>query len=219
MARLARVVIPGVPHHVIQRGNRRQRTFWKDGDYREYLRLMAAFCKAEKVQVWSYCLMPNHVHLIAVPKKAESFHRAIGEAHRRYTRFINFQKKWRGYLWQGRFSSYPLDDPDLYEAGRYVEHNPVVAKLVKVAWCYRWSSARAPIEGEDDEWIRVSGLLSRVEDWKSYLQEGVEKKFVRAFERHERTGRPLGDLRFLRRLERTTGQALVPKSPGRPPKK
>ena len=171
---MARVVIAGVPHHVIQRGNRRQRTFWKDGDYREYLRLMAAFCKAEKVEVWSYCLMPNHVHLIAVPKKAESFHRAIGEAHRRYTRFINFQKKWRGYLWQGRFSSYPL---------------------------------------------RVSGLLSRVEDWKSYLQEGVEKKFVRAFERHERTGRPLGDLRFLRRLERTTGRALVPKSPGRPRKK
>ncbi len=109
MARLARVVAPGLPHHVTQRGNRWQRTFFCDEDYESYLRLMAQFCKAEKVAVWAYCLMPNHVHLIVVPDSAEGLRRAIGEAHRRYTRMVNFREGWRGHLWQGRFDSFVLD--------------------------------------------------------------------------------------------------------------
>ena len=98
MARLARLVIPGVPHHVTQRGNRRQRTFFCEEDYSAYLKLMAQWCAERGVAIWAYCLMPNHVHLIAVPQSEDALSRAIGEAHRRYTRRINFREKWRGYL-------------------------------------------------------------------------------------------------------------------------
>ena len=102
MARIARVVAPELPHHVTQRGNRRQQTFFRDADYRAYLELMAEHCSAHSVEIWAYCLMPNHVHLIAVPRDPEGLRLAIGEAHRRYTRLINFRQGWRGFLWQGR---------------------------------------------------------------------------------------------------------------------
>ena len=117
--RLARLVIAGLPHHITQRGNRRQQTFFNDGDYAAYLELMADWCREEGVAIWSYCLMmPNHVHLIAVPAVEVGLRRAIGEAHRRYTRRINFREKWRGYLWQGRFASFVMDGPHLLAAAR-----------------------------------------------------------------------------------------------------
>ncbi|MDJ0943575.1 MAG: transposase, partial [Kiloniellales bacterium] len=97
MARLARVVVPGVPHHVTQRGNRRLETFFEDDDYRAYLDLLAASCAEARVAVWTYCLMPNHVHLVLVPKEPDGLRRALGEAHRRYTRRINFREGWRGH--------------------------------------------------------------------------------------------------------------------------
>ena len=111
--------------HVTQQGNRRQQTFFGEEDYQHYLELRAQFCRAEQVATWAYCLMPNHVHLIVVPQSAESLRRAIGEAHRRYTRWINFQEGWRGHLWQGRFASFVMDEDHLLIAARYVELNPV----------------------------------------------------------------------------------------------
>ena len=131
MARLARVIAPGMPHHVTQRGNRRQQTFSGEEDYQHYLELMAQFCRAEQVAIWAYCLMPDHVHLIVVPQSAESLRRAIGEAHRWYTRWINFREGWRGHLWQGRFASFVMDEDHLLTAARYVELNPVRAGLVQ----------------------------------------------------------------------------------------
>jgi putative transposase len=140
MARLARVVAPGFPHHITQRGNRRQQTFFCDEDYQRYVELMAEWCNALEVEILAYCLMPNHVHLIAVPQSADGLGRAIGEAHRRYTRMINFRERWRGHLWQGRFASFVLDEPYLLTAARYVELNPVRAGLVGAPSRYRWSS-------------------------------------------------------------------------------
>lgn len=110
MARIARVVAPGLPHHITQRGNRRQQTFFEDADYQLYLELMAEWCVRCGVAIWAYCLMPNHVHLVAVPQDPEGLRRAIGEAHRRYTRHVNFRQQWRGHLWQDRFASFPLDE-------------------------------------------------------------------------------------------------------------
>jgi putative transposase len=110
MGRIARVVVPGLPHHVTQRGNRRQRTFSWDDDYQAYLQLMAQWCGEWQVEIWCYCLMPNHVHLIAVPASKNALRQAIGEAHRRYTRRINSRERWRGHLWQGRFASFVMDD-------------------------------------------------------------------------------------------------------------
>ena len=141
MARLARLVVPGMPHHVTQRGNRRQQTFFNEGDYAAYLELMGEWCQEKGVQIWSYCLMPNHVHLIAVPSSEDGLRWAIGSAHERYTRRINFREKWRGYLWQGRFASFVMDEPYLLATARYVELNPVRAKLAPSVGAWPWSSA------------------------------------------------------------------------------
>ena len=116
MPRLARVVVPGLPHHITQRGNRRQQTFFCDEDYRSYLELMGQWCGAHQVEIWAYCLMLNHVHLIAVPQSADGLRRAVGEAHRRYTRSVNFREGWRGHLWQERFASFVLDERYLLTA-------------------------------------------------------------------------------------------------------
>ena len=131
MARIARVVAPGYPHHITQRGNRRQETFFCDDDYRAYIELMSEWLAKHKVEVWAWCLMPNHIHLIAVPQIQEGLARAIGEAHRRYTRRIDFRENWRGHLWQKRFASFPMDETHLLAAVRYVEMNPVTANMVE----------------------------------------------------------------------------------------
>ena len=130
MARLARVVVPGLPHHITQRGNRRQQTFFCDEDYEYYLELMGQWCAVHQVEIWAYCLMPNHVHLIAVPQSADGLRLAVGEVHRRYTRMVNFREGWRGHLWQGRFASFVLDEPYVLTAARYVELDQVRTRLV-----------------------------------------------------------------------------------------
>jgi len=218
MARLARLVIPGLPHHVTQRGNRRQETFFNDGDYAAYLELMAEWCREEGVEIWSYCLMPNHVHLIAVPKAADGLRRAIGEAHRRYTRRINFREKWRGYLWQGRFASFIMDEAYLLAAARYVELNPVRAKLVHRARDWPWSSAKAHLSGRDDRLVKVAPLLAMVGDWKAFLRSAIAEEELRDLREHGRTGRPLGSSAFLDRLEGMVGRVLKPQKPGPKPK-
>src|SRR4051794_15803990 len=147
MARLARIVVPGIAHHVTQRGNRRQEGFFSDEDYGAYKALVAEACAQNGVRCLAWCLMPNHVHLIMVPSTADGLRAALADAHRRYSRRINFAKGWTGYLWQGRFASYPMDEAHLMAAVRYVELNPVKAKLVRRAEDWPWSSARAHVAG------------------------------------------------------------------------
>ncbi|MCJ7602218.1 MAG: transposase [Desulfobulbaceae bacterium] len=214
MARIARVVVPGIPHHITQRGNRRMETFFSDGDYREYLYLMAEWANRCKVQVWAYCLMPNHVQLIVVPESEDGLGRAIGEAHRRYTRYINFQKGWKGHLWQGRFASFPMDEQYLIAAARYIELNPVKAGIVKRPEAYRWSSAKAHLQGEDDILVKVEPLLSLIPDWEGLLSRELTEKEYETLRRHERSGRPLGDDNFLSRLEKLTDRVLRKQKPG-----
>jgi len=218
MARLARLVMPGMPHHVTQRGNRRQQTFFNDGDYAAYLELMADFCREEAVEVWSYCLMPNHIHLIVVPRTEQGLRRAIGEAHRRYTRTINFREHWRGYLWQGRFGSFVMDEPYLLAAARYVELNPVRAGLVACAEDWPWSSARAHLCARDDCLVKVATLLAMVPDWRAFLNSALPEEELRELRKHARTGRPLGSSAFLDRLEAMVGRILRPQKGGRPSK-
>ena len=218
MARLARLVIPGVPHHVTQCGNRRQRTFFCEEDYSAYLKLMAQWCAERGVAIWAYCLMPNHVHLIAVPQSEDGLSRAIGEAHRRSTRRINFREKWRGYLWQGRFASFVMDEPYLVAAARYVELNPVRAGLVSRAEDWRWGSARAPLLGRDDGLVRVAPLLAMVADGSGLLNRAIPEEELRDLREHGRTGCPLGSAMFIERLERAVGRRLRPGKPGRPSK-
>jgi len=217
MARLARVVVPGMPHHVTQRGNRRQQTFFCDDDYQAYLDLMGQWCGEHKVAVWAYCLMPNHVHLIVVPKTEDGLRRAIGEAHRRYTRRVNFREQWRGHLWQGRFASFVLDKPYLLACARYVELNPVRARLTTAPSKYRWSSASAHIKRKDDCLVKVAPLLGLAKNWRRLPTSAATEDQIKALGEHERTGRPLGDEDFQKRLEKKLGRVLRRQKPG--PKK
>jgi len=214
MARLARVVLPGYPHHITQRGNRRQDVFFKKGDYEHYLELLKQWCAHERIEIWAYCLMTNHVHLIVVPKKKSNLGKAIGETHRRYTRMINLREHWKGYLWQGRFASYPMQKSWLLKAAAYVELNPVKAGMVKNAWDYRWSSVHAHLAGKDTQGIiQAEKLLSLTGDWKAYLRE-AQGYPGNEFGQHERTGRPLGDERFIEKAERLLQRDLKKKKPG-----
>ncbi|MDD2463976.1 MAG: transposase [Desulfobulbus sp.] len=160
--------------------------------------------------------MPNHIHLIAVPQTTEGLPRAIGEAHRRYTRHINFRENWRGHLWQGRFASFPMDETHLLATARYIEMNPVAAGLAQQPADYRWSSARAHLAEEDDELVKVGPLLDLVPDWEQFLELSPIEE-LDLLRQHERTGRPLGDKGFVEALEQTLGRVLQPQKPG--PKK
>jgi REP element-mobilizing transposase RayT len=152
MARLARVVIPGVPHHVTQRGNNRGRTFFDDGDYALYLDMLAESSARARTAVWAYCLMPNHVHIILEPSDTDGLRRTFADLHRRYTSFINVRARTTGHLWQGRYGSVTMDEAHLINAVRYVTLNPVRARLVARAAAWPWSSARAHLAGALAEW-------------------------------------------------------------------
>jgi len=214
---MARVVIPGIPHHITQRGARRQQTFFSLADYQVYLELMAEWCARAGIEIWAYCLMPNHVHLIAVPQEADSLHRGIAEAHRRYTRHINFREGWRGYLWQGRFASFPMDDHYLLAAARYIELNPVRAHLTEHPGDYPWSSSLAHLTGQDDILVKAQPLLELMPDWADFLQLQSQPEDIAAIKKHSTTGRPLGDRAFVDRLEAVVHRRLHRLKPG--PKK
>lgn len=213
MARIARIIVPDIPHHITQRGNRRQQTFFGDEDYREYIALMAQWCGKHQVEIWAWCLMPNHVHLIAVPKSEEGLARAIGEAHRRYTRMINERQGWKGHLWQERFASYPMDENHLLAAARYIEMNPVAAGLVESPREYPWSSAQAHLNDKQDGLTTIKPLLSRVPEWSDFLTLSTEEE-LDILKKHEKTGRPLGKDTFIASLEKRLQRVLRPQKRG-----
>lgn len=214
MARLSRVVVPFAPHHVTQRGNRRQPVFFGDDDYRDYRDLVAAFARKAGTEIWAYCLMPNHVHLIMTPRTPTGLHGVLAEAHRRYTRAVNARHGWTGFLWQGRFSFAPMDEAHLAAALRYVSLNPVRARLVARAQDWPWSSARAHLAGRDDELVRVAPLIERLGDMREVLALDASDEEARRLRRAETTGRPLGDAAFLAALEAALGRTLAKRKPG-----
>jgi len=179
---------------------------------------MSEWCSKYKVDIWAYCLMPNHIHLIVVPSKAENLRLAIGEAHRRYTRRINYSKGWRGHLWQERFASFVMDERYLLTCVRYIENNPVRARLVSRPEEWTWSSAAAHISGENDRLVNVAPVLSFVRgDWQKFLAGALLSEEMEDIRKHARTGRPLGSPPFVERLEGMLGRKLKPQKPGRKP--
>lgn len=217
MPRIPRLVVPGEPHHIVQRGNRRLPTFFCDDDYQYYLEVMREWCDKHGVEIWAYCLMTNHTHLIAIPKHEDSLRLAIGEAHRRYSLRVNRREGWTGHLWQGRFSSFVMDEPHLVAAARYVERNPVRAGMLETPGDYRWSSATAHLTGTDDILAKAAPLLSLVPDWHSFLTATDAPDYIEIIKKHERAGRPLGSESFFNRLQKVLGNDVRPKKPG--PKK
>ena len=220
MARIARLVVPDCPHHVTQRGNRREPTFFRDDDYRLYSALLAEAAAKAGTAIWAYCLMPNHVHLILVPADPDGLRRTLADVHRRYTSHINLRHGWTGHLWQGRFGSVAMDAAHLACAARYVALNPVRARLAARAQDWPWSSARAHLCGRDDGVVRVAPLLERYGDFAAFLdapRDGEEAAFKR-LRQGETTGRPVGADAWLDHLERTHGRPLRPAKRGPKPK-
>ena len=173
---------------------------------------------AAGVEVWAYCLMPNHVHLVLVPQAADGLRAALANAHRRYSRRVNFREGWRGYLWQGRFASAPMDEDHLMAAARYVEQNPPRARLCGRAEDWPWSSARAHLAGRDDGLVTTSPLLDREPDGAAFLNVGLPERDNEAIRSAERTGRPLGSADFVASLEASLGRPLARGKPGRKPR-
>ncbi len=218
MARIGRFVVPDLPHHVTQRGNRRERVFFSDADYELYRDLLREACTRETVAVWSYCLMPNHVHLILAPATPEGLGRALGKAHRRYSAFVNARHRVTGHLFQARFSSVVMDEDHLMAAARYVAMNPVRARLVERAEDWPWSSARAHLVGRDDGLVEVGPLLSRSGGrFADLIADEPAPALIAALRAAETIGRPLGDPQFLDRLAARVGRDPRPRKRGRKP--
>lgn len=219
MARLARIVVPGLPHHVTQRGNRREKTFFEEADYGLYLDMLAHSSARAHAEIWAYCLMPNHVHIILMPHDENGLRRTFADLHRRYTGYVNARARTTGHLWQGRFGSVVMDEAHLVNAVRYVTLNPVRARLVERASDWPWSSARAHLSAQDDAVVRVAPVLERVGDFGRFLDEAFDEPAAfAALRRAETVGRPLGEADWLERLERRTGRALAPAKRGPKPK-
>jgi len=213
MARIARVVIPGMPHHIVQRGVRGMNVFFSDADRYSYLDLLSEYGKRFGVSFLAWCLMTNHIHLIAVPEDKSSLARGIGEAHRRYTRRVNFHEGWRGYLFQGRFHSCPLDGQYLLAAVRYVLRNPIRAGLADKPWDYQWSNARWIVgDALEDPLATPSETLADITDWRSFLMG--DSRQLKEIRQHTRTGRPLGSESFITQIESLIGRVVRPQKRG-----
>jgi len=218
MARLARVVIPGHPHLVTQRGNGGARSFFGDDDYRLYRDLLASHCAAAEVEVWAWCLMPNHVHLILVPTDADGLRRALSRVHRIYAGAIQARRRKTGHFWQGRFGAVAMDEAHLAAALRYVALNPVRARLVERAQDWPWSSVHAHLGGEPDGLTCIPPVRERIPDFAGLLDGAEDAAMVERLRRAETIGRPIGAEGFLDSLEAATGRTLKPARRGRKPR-
>jgi putative transposase len=217
MARLARVVVPGLPHHVTQRGNGRAKTFFGDDDYALYRDLLVTHCGAADVEVWAWCLMPNHVHLILTPSDPDGLRRALSRVHRIYAGVIQARRKRTGHFWQGRFGAVAMDEDYLAAALRYVSLNPVRARLVARAQDWKWSSTRALLRGKDDGVTAFKSVREIVPDFAGLLASPPEQDLFDRLRAAESIGRPLGSDRFVTRIERSTGRVLKPGKRGPKP--
>jgi len=222
MPRFARTVAVGYAHHITQRGNNRQEVFFVDDDRRVYLALLKEQADKYGLEVSGYCLMNNHVHIIAIPHAEDALAKAIGRTHFRYSQYINRFHHRSGHLWQGRFYSCALDERHFWLAMKYVELNPVRARLHRKPWRYAWSSAAAHVDaGATSDLLNLSEWYDRIsaERWREELSMGLKESDVKQLRSRTYTGRPLGSDSFLSKLERMFGRRVRPLPVGRPKKK
>ena len=217
MSRLARLVVPGLPHHVTQRGNGRAQTFFNDGDYALYRGLLAEACGAAGVEVWTLVLMPNHVHLILVPSDPDGLRRALAQVHRRYAGSIHARMKRTGHFWQGRFGAVVMDEPHLAAAVRYVVLNPVRAGMVERPQDWPWSSVHAHLAAQSDGVTAIPPILTRFPRFADFIAQDPAPDELRRLRQAESIGRPLGDDAFVSELEALTHRSLKPAKPGPKP--
>jgi putative transposase len=218
MSRIARIVALDLPHHITQRGNNRADVFFDNNDRSFYLQTLRKYCLEFKLEIWTYCLMNNHVHLLAVPQYQYSLAQGIGRTNLVYTQYINKKYNRSGRLWQNRFFSCPVDKEQyLWAVARYIETNPLRARLVKQPWDYQWSSARHHTKGITDVAVSESDWL-RLESRDEYIQfikEQSEDEII-LIRKATLSGRPLGQQKFIVSLEKSLGRQLQIQNPGRP---
>lgn len=221
MARLARVVVPGIAHHVTQRGNHKEAVFFNEEDRRVYLASLTENSLRYGVRLLGFCLMTNHVHMIAIPEREDSLAKTFGRTHVDYARWQHIRQRQSGHLWQNRFFSCPLDAGHCWTALRYVELNPVRAQMAPNAWDWPWSSARAHVDAADSD-IPLDLESWRAcwspPKWRETLEQDVEEAAFRARLRQATlTGRPLGSAGFARAMEAAVNRPLGPRKRGRKP--
>lgn len=221
MSRNARIVVPGAPHHVTQRGNRKQNVFLDDIDRQQFLQFMLDYSHRFCLDILAYCLMPNHDHLICIPSSSDTLKLVFKPVHGCYAQFFNWHHSMSGRLWQGRFYSCPMDVPHLWAAIRYVELNPVRAGMVRRAEEYPWSSALAHSGLRSDPLLSpIPGfygtVFGRWSDWLADSNNAASDEIIR---KHTRTGRPAGDELFIDDLEARLGLRVRVQRRGRPRKK
>jgi len=217
---MARTSIPGIPHHVTQRGNGRAQTFFDDDDYRFYLDRLGEHCRAAEVGVWAWVLMPNHVHLVLVPSDGDGLRRALSRVHRAHAGRVHARLERSGHFWQGRFGCVAMDEAHLMSALRYVALNPVRAGLVARPQDWRWSSVHAQLGRVASDGVTdTAPVRERYPDFAALLAADEDADGFTALRRAESIGRPLGDAGFLDHLEALTGRRLKRQKPGPKPKK
>ncbi len=216
MPRNDRIVYPEVPYHVTQRGNRQQDIFLDDDDRQTYLRLLSHYGHREHLSVSGYCLMSNHLHLLVTPGFVESLPRAMRNVHTSYARYVNGKYGWAGHVFAGRYYSCPLDEQHFWAALRYVEKNPVRARMVRYAENWPWSSAPAHC-GKAVDILLIPGPMKDwpPAKWKKWLRDDDPEQ-EHALQVATRAGRPCGSRRFVRKLERLLDKELTSKVRGRP---
>ena len=209
MARMARIVLPGLPHHVTHRGNRRTPIFLEDADCESYLRRLRRYGADCGLDIWSYCLMTNHIHLLAVPCAQTSLGRAIGRTHMMHAKALNRREGWSGHLWSNRFYSAPVDPASAALVARYIELNPVRAGLCRRAADYPWSSARSHCTGARDPLLAEDRpFVGDLAAWSSWLDQGLLESTVEEVRHATSTGTPIGSKGFLGEIERRLGRRL-----------
>ena len=215
MARPLRKVLVGVPYHITQRGNYRQQVFFTEEDYQTYLELLWQYAVRYGLEILAYCLMPNHVHYVAIPRTEFAFARTFGIGHMCYARYRHRAAHCVGHLWQGRFFAAPLNELYCARAFRYVEMNPVRAGLVRCPEAWPWSSAACHLRGD-----RLPGATlpsdPALQTWREFLGQEEPPGTLECLRAATHTGRPCGDAAFLAELEGRFDQSFTPPTRGRP---
>ena len=210
MPRSARFVVPGVAHHITQRGTDRQTVFHSRADRLTYLHLLRQQASLGNLSILAYCLMSNHIHLVAVPEQEAALAEVMQSVHGRYAQYLNARRGRCGRLWQNRFSSCALGPKHLWAALRYVELNPVRASLAATPREYPWSSAEAHLSGED-LWriadMRFWSESGGAERWRVMLSQGDGEAEAQTLRRATYSGQPFGDEEFVEALRRQREKA------------
>ena len=215
MPNYRRLVVPGLPHHVTQRGVRRQQTFFSSTDFRQYLSLAENLIDNVNLEIWAYCLMPNHIHAVVVPGDKDDLARFFGPLHNQYAKLTNLKNEWQGHLWQGRYRSVAMDETHTLAALRYVELNPVRSGLCRKPEEWPWSSARGNLGLSSDPILSTKVNNKLVSNWADFLSTPEDLAEIDSLRRKTSIGRPAGDEKFIQNLESKTGRQIQPRRAGR----